>query len=346
MAFNWNNAINNGVAMSSAAGQIGGLPGYLGGAVAGLSTGFLGSNSAESLSMEDAFNLQMFNIAKDMYYMDMQNKYNTSNMRLQTDLQKELQQQQFEHNKYFIDNAYQMTTADMKAAGINPILAAGSSNVGSVGSGSAAALGASVPNTSSMSPADMLSANANSSNAKVAKTKMATDILNSLADIRLKDANSAKANQEAETQDSIRNLNYASAKYQNMNAIYKQIETSMLPEKMKAEIKQLYASAYYQELMADIANLKKDSEINLNNAKAYEATENAKSNRINAEANRTTAEQGSPWKTVMDVLNDKFGDPKKGSNQNGIQSGINGVRRGFDERFNHDENEFHRFYGR
>lgn len=198
----------------------------IGNVAGGLLGGLFGGNqgsSAIDLNIQDLYNMEMYNTIKDLYMQSVQDTYNKSNMDYQAKLnaqseerqynyQRALAEQQFNYNNYFIDNAYQKTVADMRKAGLNPLLAIQQgSNTGSVGMGSATALGASLPSAAAVTGSgtdisSFLSASANSANAKTAKEQLKINMLNGLTDIMSKYANSSLALQQAQTESNKRDL--------------------------------------------------------------------------------------------------------------------------------------------
>lgn len=191
--------------------------------------------------------------------------------------QERLMQKQFEYNKYFAENSHQMEVADLRKAGLNPILSANAGATGSVGLGSATDLGMSDTGTKSFSTAMQMA--------------MLRSQKNNL------EANTAKARQEAETSQSQSSLfkqqaiqsstaaqvNTSQSQLNNIMAQQKIIENSYLPNKLKSEIL-----------------------LNLNTAKAQLINANANmagstAQQINARANMINATYGNPWKTGVET---------------------------------------------
>lgn len=294
--------------LSASIGAIGSVGGAL------LSRG--NDSSANQLSMQDMYNLEMYNTIKDLYFMNKQHDYNSMSladqfnynkeaMRYQTDLQRELNEQAFNYNNYFLDNAYQKSVNSMRAAGLNPLLLAGNSpSVGSASAGGAGLAGSSSlgiqQGSHGIDPASMLSASANSAQAKIAKSQLAINFMNAVTDLGIKITGSAKQAEEAKTQKTIQDLN----KYETLNkAIDTQLKNVELHYKSDKEKSEIYKNLYTtkaQLLQAEVADFLKESQ-------RY-------SNYTSANANYINATTGNPTKVIVDLIKSIAGDdPQKGS---------------------------------
>ncbi len=164
------------------------------------------ASSANQMSFQSAAALaiqqQLFNVL-NMRYAD---EYNTKNATIQyernkeflqsaQDFDREMLDQQFAYNKYFTEHAHQAEVADLKAAGLNPILSANHGQSSQVGLPSSANASVSAP---TMSP---LSTGAHTFNAQ--KTEAAQLFLQGLgigSQHLLNQAESAKLREEALTE--------------------------------------------------------------------------------------------------------------------------------------------------
>lgn len=300
------------------------------GAAIGAGVGLVGSlfgdnNSGSSaVSYEDQLNAMMFQHYQQRNLMEYQQQLNRQLQADTYNYNRQLAEQQFGYEDYFAKNNMINSYNQLQQLGINPLLMNPNGSSGSVGLGNVGSSAVGLGNTGAFDPASVVSANASSAQARVGKINAFTNLADKLTDIDVKRSTSAKMLQEAETQQSVRDLNESQRALNTKLAEREMIINSQLPERLKAELLNL------------------NSQSLLNTVKAQYEPVRAEAEKTSAEANYINATQGSPTKIVADYLNDLFGRGKG----NPIKNTTGAIQKSFGDRFENDYANFYRLYGK
>lgn len=335
-----------GAALGSVVPGIGTVIGAGVGGLAGLLTGFIGndsSNSANSLSMQDLYNLEMYNTAKDIFMMNEQQnrneylmnqgfKLNKNSMRYGTDLQKELNKQAFDFNNYFIDNAYQKTVADMRKAGINPILAAGHANVGSAQAGSVTGTSNSAGSISSavghgVDSSGLMSAMANSANATTNKAQLGINAINAVGTVASNLAGTAKSLEQVDTEKTQQDLNRANTALAWLDKALKDKDLEWYDRKTDSDIKAKLVTAKASLIKAMVDDYLKESQ------KFY--------NYTSAKSQWESATTGSPTRAILQLIQGLTGNDPKGIGRK-VGEGVQDVVKDEKERMSSGPSDYDR----
>ena len=174
--------------------------------VAGMIGSVLGTIGSSALSMLGSNNNNSGNwfdnhpLESAIFSANLSKQMQKDLMSYQYDLNSQLAQRQFEYNKYFTEHGHQAEVADLRAAGLNPVLSANNGAYSQAGLGSVGLGSASTP--------DIMQGSSAMSNAKSQRAMARIAGANALSDLMVKKSTSALQNSEANVNNArVHNVN-------------------------------------------------------------------------------------------------------------------------------------------
>lgn len=180
---------------------------------------------------------------------------------------KELQQRQFDYQERMADTAYQRATNDMRAAGLNPIMAGMSQTGASTPSGG-------IPSGGNVNLGEGMS-NGIATALQVQKNKAETKYLD----------------EQAKTEKAKRENFEANTGLQKMQRIGQEIDNMNMPEKYKQEFKQMASQTVLNYATASANQVNATA----NKMQAEASRENSRTNKYNAVTQRNQKEVKGPF---------------------------------------------------